>query len=220
MHGAIYVVDVNATPPTVREIVIPDGYFGLWHHLRAAAWAPDGLRIGVIAEWRKSEAPNLPFPAVPARLLSVGADGTDLRVLAQGRFTDTEAKLSYFIPRMEALGPLPGAAAVDPAACATGLVVPDPAANQGLVQDCVALLEVQQQLRRGASLNWSVDRPLSAWEGVVVGGSPPRVRELRYSKSVTWAARCRLPSDGWLTCGCCRWGTTGSRGGFRANSEG
>ena len=173
-HGAIYVVDANAAPPTVREIVIPRGDFSLWGHPRAAAWAPDGLRIGVIAEWRKGLR-NLPFPAMVVRLLSVGADDTDIQVLAQGipdGFFDP-------LPRMEAMGPPHREAPVDPDACATGLVVPDRAANHGLVQDCVALLEVQQHLRRGASLNWSVDRPLSAWEGVVVGGSPPRVRELR-----------------------------------------
>ena len=173
-QGAIYVVDANAERSTVREIVIPGGSFSLWRHPRAAAWAPDGLRIGVIAEWRKGRPPNKPFPAVPARLLSVRADGTDIQVLAQGI-----ASGFYILPRMEAMGPPHREAPVDPDACATGLVVPDPAANQGQVQDCVALLEVQQHLRRGASLNWSVDRPLSAWEGVVVGGSPPRVRELR-----------------------------------------
>ena len=174
---SIYVVDTGEAHPSELEIPIPAGNDD-WRP-RAAAWAPDGSRIAVVAERFTFRRQNLPFPVMPVVLLTVVADGTDLRVLAQGRFTDTEENFSYFIPRMEALGPLPGAAAVDPAACSAGVVVPDPATNPGLVQDCVALLEVQQDLQHGASLNWSVDRPLSAWEGVVVGGSPPRVRELR-----------------------------------------
>lgn len=173
----VYVVAANGEGSSVREIPIRSSIDRL--EPRAAAWAPDGSRIAVVAESPANRVPNLPFPVSRVSLVTVGADGTDLQVLARGRHTDLDKPISYFVPLMEAMGPPGRVAAVDSAACAMGVVVYDPTANPGLVEDCVALLEVLQGFRRGASLNWSVERPLVEWDGVLVGGSPPRVRELR-----------------------------------------
>ncbi len=67
-----------------------------------------------------------------------------------------------------------------------GLAVPDQAANPGLMRDCNTLLAAKDTLRGTAILNWSVDTPISDWEGVWVQGPPSRVTGLILtSKSLT-----------------------------------
>ena len=67
-----------------------------------------------------------------------------------------------------------------------GLAVPDQANNPGLMRDCINLLAAKNVLRGTATLNWSVDTPISDWDGVRVLGSPARVTELILtSKSLT-----------------------------------
>ena len=61
--------------------------------------------------------------------------------------------------------------------CADGGAVAD-AANTGLVADCEALLAARDTLAGTASLNWSLDTPITGWDGVTVGGTPPRVTGL------------------------------------------
>ena len=60
-------------------------------------------------------------------------------------------------------------------ACANGVAVAEPEANPGLVADCVALLASRDALRGEASLDWGGDLAIGRWEGVAVGGEPPRV---------------------------------------------
>ena len=64
------------------------------------------------------------------------------------------------------------------ASCATGRAVEDAANNLGLVSDCDALLVARDTLAGTATLNWSVDIPISYWEGVLLAGLPLRVTEL------------------------------------------
>ena len=59
-----------------------------------------------------------------------------------------------------------------------GLAVPDQADNPGLMRDCVNLLAAKDALRGTAALNWSVDTPISRWDGVTLGGTPRRVTHL------------------------------------------
>ena len=63
-------------------------------------------------------------------------------------------------------------------ACASGGAVPDPGNNSGLVSDCAALLAARDTLAGTATLNWAANTPITEWNGVIVGGSPPRVTEL------------------------------------------
>ena len=63
-------------------------------------------------------------------------------------------------------------------ACASGGAVPDPGNNPGLVSDCAALLAARDTLAGTATLNWAANTPITEWNGVIVGGSPPRVTEL------------------------------------------
>ena len=71
------------------------------------------------------------------------------------------------------------AAAQTPGPCATGRAVPDAANNPGLVADCTALLTAKDTLRGTAPLNWDAGLMITAWDGVTVRGTPPRVTELR-----------------------------------------
>ena len=57
-------------------------------------------------------------------------------------------------------------------------MVPAPAQHPGLVADCEVLVALRAELFGRAGTNWTADNPLSYWDGVVVGISPVRVREL------------------------------------------
>ena len=62
--------------------------------------------------------------------------------------------------------------------CSTEGAVSDAANNPGLVADCEVLLAARDTLAGTASLNWSPDTPITAWDGVTVGGTPQRVTGL------------------------------------------
>ncbi len=64
------------------------------------------------------------------------------------------------------------------AACANGVAVEEAEARPGLVADCVALLASRDALRGEASLDWDGGLAIGRWEGVAVGGEPPRVTGL------------------------------------------
>ena len=63
------------------------------------------------------------------------------------------------------------------ATCWNGVAVADPFANPALAEDCEALLASKTALGGGA-LNWSYAVPIDEWDGLTVGGSPPRARKL------------------------------------------
>ena len=72
------------------------------------------------------------------------------------------------------------AATVEP--CSSGVAVNNPGDNPLLVQDCDALLAARDTLSRGGRrLIWTADTSMSKWDGVSIGGSPARVRELQLS---------------------------------------
>ena len=62
--------------------------------------------------------------------------------------------------------------------CENGTAVPNPSANPGLVFDCRTLLGLKSTLAGSATLNWSGSVAITAWDGVLVGGSPQRVNRL------------------------------------------
>lgn len=64
----------------------------------------------------------------------------------------------------------------DIAACSEGKVVSNPRRNPGLVRDCETLLRMRDTLAgEDVVLRWDRDRPIDRWEGVTIGGDPPRV---------------------------------------------
>ena len=130
-----------------------------------ASWSPDGTRIAMVGDFGMQGADD---PAKWIALLTIGADGTGLRVLV-GRRDDGS---------LAGLGISRGDISAGVAACREGVAVPDPDANPGLVKDCEALLEVQNSVAGPGGLNWSTDKSISEWDGIVVDGTPPRVWEL------------------------------------------
>ena len=141
-----------------------------WNGVRAAAWSPDGSRIALVAGGEGGEGPHI--------VATVATDGRNLR--------------KDFRVLAEPAGPGPHGAALragrgryvpgpeDEAACRTGGAVPDPDVNEWLVEQCVELIGLRKSLIGGEALNWSPERPMAEWEGVVLGGEAPYVgvREL------------------------------------------
>ena len=61
--------------------------------------------------------------------------------------------------------------------CARGAVA-NPRSNPGLVADCLTLLILRNYLAGTASLNWSAESAMTAWDGVAISGTPKRVTRL------------------------------------------
>ena len=55
--------------------------------------------------------------------------------------------------------------------CANGTVVPEPDHHPGLVADCEVLLALRDRFAGDADLPWSVDTPITGWEGIKVEDS-------------------------------------------------
>lgn len=69
-----------------------------------------------------------------------------------------------------------------PPSCSTGDAVPEPGKNPGLVQDCVTLLHMKDVLAGSdVELNWRAFQPITSRQGVIVGGSPPRVEGIEFT---------------------------------------
>ncbi len=68
--------------------------------------------------------------------------------------------------------------APSPATCASGIAVPNPQDNPGLVNDCRILLKVQEVVVGPRWLNWSAEAPMEQWEAIEIGGTPRRVLAL------------------------------------------
>lgn len=181
MPSATYVIEVGSGDHAAIAWARPPGL-----QPRAAAWAPDGSRIAVLAEWDLAAYRNAggqysdPWPILPAALATMAPDGSDIRVLAMGvPDLGSGQSTAVRIPHLGAVGPLRFTARVDSRACSANITVSTSAAPQALARDCVTLLEVKRELRGGAALNWSAERPMSEWDGVVLDGDPLRVHELQ-----------------------------------------
>ena len=157
------------------QIAAVDGSGSAWVTVRQpvvrsiehAAWSPDGERIAMVGEFATSQR-DVDDPTAQIALVTTGMDGSAPRVLV-GKQEDG---------RLAGLGVARGDISAEVAACGEGVAVPDPEANLGLVDDCEVLLEVQNAIAGPGGLNWLVDRDIREWEGVVVDGSPLRVREI------------------------------------------
>ncbi len=82
--------------------------------------------------------------------------------------------------------------------CSNGVAVPDPDDNPGLVADCEALLAARDTLAGTASLNWSPNLLINAWDGVAPAGSPSRVYVLHLTANVDTKGKAltgQIPSE-------------------------
>ena len=154
MHGRV----VGKTPESLHTKVW-DGHLVVKARLRGA-WSPDGQRIAVRGVgFPQSEGSPLVY--------TMKYDGTDVRVLVRGGYTEYPANVDSE----------DGNATI--AACRQGYVVPQPQENWGLVQDCEILGSIRNQLRGDRNLNWTPGTPLEDWRGVIISGAPPRVTGLK-----------------------------------------
>ena len=163
---------VELDRPHRREVGILRNPAGRFHGVRAAAWSPDGAQLALVGP---SLVAIVPADGGPIRGLAASVGVT---VNAEGQPTRDLVPLSGSDFDWQPLNASVLDTPVDATACAAGVAVPDPDANPGLVADCAALLEVQQALAGGGALNWSVDRPMSEWDGLTLAGAPLRVQAL------------------------------------------
>ena len=63
--------------------------------------------------------------------------------------------------------------------CANGVAVPSGDQYLGLLNDCRVLLDAKDTLAGNAMLPWTADIAIRRWRGIELGGSPPRVTEIR-----------------------------------------
>ena len=150
---------VGLDSPHRRDVGILRNPEGRFHGVRASAWSPDGSQIALLGLTRVAILP---------------ADGGPIRGLAEH---------VGLAAGWQPLNASVLATPVDATGCGAGVAVADPAANAALVMDCAALLEVQQALADGGGLNWSVDRPMTEWDGLTLGGTPLRVQALAIGES-------------------------------------
>ena len=168
--GGICVVTRDGQPVGERTLASREGY--------SAAWSPDGSRIAVL-----SLGADLGRPG-PRVLVTTALDGDEPQVLVI--HDDDHGLLG--------VGVQAATAPVDVAACSAGTAVASPTANAGLVRDCEVLLRALPVFAGSvpAAVNWSPERPIAEWDGVVVGGTPPRVLTLTLA---AYRANGRIPPD-------------------------
>ena len=149
------------------------------------AWSPDGSRIAVRSPGLTfGESPNFTYPAMnphangAAAVFTMAPDGTDVQVLVRGGRTGASPVTGKAVPSLVAENARYRDVEVGIASCSQGYVVPDPQGNPGLVKDCETLIGLRDTLAGDAIIPWDPRTPIDQWEGIVLGGSPPRVVEV------------------------------------------
>ena len=159
-------------------------------HRLLMTWSPDGSRIA----FQVNKDRTHPDPV----LYTIAGDGSDERGLVwiseSGQLvTENPAgqevtKTATPTPKPTAPAPRPeGQLAYEINECSKGIVVPDPEANPGLVQDCETLLSIQEILAGDPSiLNWRASNlSIAEWVGVRLGGDPIRVQTLFLTETIS-----------------------------------
>lgn len=162
-NGEVLVVSVAGSERGQVRPIAPS-YVGRYG-LQAAAWSPDGSRLAVVANHR---AVSVEGGGSSPSVFTAAADGSDrqwVTDLKNGQLQPWNAPRPYDRDHLRA--------------CRNMWTVPDAANNPGLVGDCAALHGLWTSWSDPEYANWLTPGPLGEWEGVGVGGSPPRVRELR-----------------------------------------
>ena len=62
--------------------------------------------------------------------------------------------------------------------CESSSVIPSARRNAYLVEDCVVLLGIRDQLAGDEILNWDAGSSIAEWAGIEVAGNPPRVQAI------------------------------------------
>ena len=189
LEDEVYTVRLDGTD---RRLVVDD------FRANQVSWSPDGAELLLASD---------------GGVYVVGADGTGLRALGP---SDLRVKSAIWSPdgsTIAARHKLDGESLVftmnrdgtdvrflaegtrplfppDSAMCSAGVVVPEPEANPGLVEDCRVLVRVLDHAvapTRVPGWDWHADKPMAEWSGVDVYGDPPRVRELTLPRDMLTA---------------------------------
>ena len=163
------------------EVCIADSYT-----FQVSEIAPDGATVGAV---RLADTEMASYS-----ITSGNEDGLFAIDSASGEITvagplDSDVAPSYLLAvegRDRKGGRTLGSVAISvlslPDICSsTGVVVPEPGDNPGLVSDCAALLAAKASLGweyLDLDVNWRTNIPITSWRGVAVGGSPSRVQTL------------------------------------------
>ena len=161
--------------PDGEEIWFASGNGGRWHAVRPNG---SGLRevisggvTNVVQSAWSPEASLLALLSLDDRgqfwLHLAARDGSEKRVLVRGTAEQLVAEHSDW-----------GDVSEDIAACAETY-----SGNPGLVRDCQTLLKFRDTLAGEALLNWNASVPIQDWQGIILDGSPPRVRRLIFGLS-------------------------------------
>ena len=168
--GSICVTTVDGTD-VGRSLIIAKLIYTSSHTnsfiATSAAWSPDGSRVALLGVGD----PLSHTDGQRILLYTMAPDGQDIRILVVEGGSD--ARQPVFLMQSTGAHDSP-----DYVGCASGRAVRNPAANPGLVADCEALLELRNALAGTAELDWSADRAIAEWEGIVLGGSPARVHRI------------------------------------------
>ena len=121
-----------------------------------AAWSPDGSRIAV----RLPDDPRQEPGGNPV-VYTMDPDGTNVHVLVRRGLEERSQVEPFHV-----------------SSCRDGSAVPEPEKNPGLVGDCEVLKTVKDLMAHNITLNWGSGVPIHEWEGITIGGSPPRVTGL------------------------------------------
>lgn len=103
---------------------------------------------------------------------------SELRLAGNTGLTGCIPSLLQWLPShdLDALG-LPDCSRTQ--LCENGIAVANPQDNPGLVADCVSLLTVNAKVSAKYAVRWDPRVSVAEWEGITIGGTPPRVRGLR-----------------------------------------
>ena len=182
---------------TSRQITaVPSGCWWTW----TLTWSADGTRLlyGCANRIRVVDLEGQPVGAVSGLLPAWSADGRRLALYNPGHDRHDDVVLAQHGARRV------GRAGVGAGGWRAGVwwlstqenyLFPGPGGDAGGVvarewwywhqrstrawwADCEALVALRAELFGRAATNWTTNTPLAAWEGVVVGGTPARVREL------------------------------------------
>ena len=163
--------------PSIAVVEVGGGYL-------AVSWAaPDGFAEARTASYDLRHIPTVADESVDANwtvVENVSTDSVDGNI--QYTITGLSAGTQYEVQvRAVDLDGDPAAwsgsvtgTPTTPSVCVTGGAVTG-AINPAIVSDCESLLAARDALAGSGRLNWSASTPIKDWDGITVGGTPPRV---------------------------------------------
>ena len=220
-RAALYTFAADGSDPVMVDGNLPDPWrYPVEPWMGDLSWSPDGSEIlfdgfaHIVALDGSPAAGSLPmylrrdFPDAVPMLAAWSPDGSKVVIRTTDPSGGGHEFLMYIMDRdgtnsralVKSLGyrllvPVASSKIVDVDAepCFNHITVHGPKVNSGLVQDCLALLDLRDKLT-GFSPDWSYEQHMGEWEGVRLRGSDYRVIRLYLRDSGLTGA---LPPEIW-----------------------